>query len=784
MIGKTVSHYKILAKLGEGGMGEVYLAEDTELDRKVALKFLPLFYSKDPEVNARFEREAKATAALNHPNIITIHEIGEFEGRAYIAMEYVDRKSLKDKIADKEFSIASIIDLSIQVCEGLHEAHKAGIVHRDIKPDNILIDSAGRAKILDFGLAQKRGATKLTKEATTLGTIHYMSPEQCQTGDVDQRTDIWSLGIVLYEMITGKTPFQEEYETGIAYSIMNEDPEPLARYKTGVSDELQRIVDKALRKDVATRYQNVAELLADLKGLQKETAITDVPRSIKQKNKIRVIIYAVATLLVLLVIVLLSKWDVPFLSREEHSIAVLPLKSITNDTDQDWFAEGMTDALTTDLAKIGGLRVISQSSVMRYKDSDTPIPEIARALGVNYVLDASILKVGEQVRISAKLINAPKDEHLWAENFERKFSNAFALQGEIAREVANQIRVKLTRQENERLSSAREVNPDAYEAYLRGRFHFSKHSSEGYSKSIEYFDRAVRIDSGLALAYAGLGDVYSKVSIGGFIPSLSQEEALLKAGLAVNKAIELDSTLAEAYSARAHLRRRKWDWVGSERDFQRAIKMNPNYSWAYHNYAALLESQGRHDEAITNRKQALELDPLNVVMNVMMAAPYTYSGDHDKAISILEDVREMYPNEAFVYHVLALPYVGKGMYEKAIELWQEFFRLYGSKPGPVYVQMGAAYARAGKKEEALKILHELIDRSERESGLLDDIAGLYFQLGETDKAFEWWEKAYARREPSLKGALNSDDYSAMPDSLRSDPRFVSLLRRVGLQEKL
>ncbi|MEE9171022.1 MAG: serine/threonine-protein kinase, partial [bacterium] len=269
LVGKTISHYRISEQVGQGGMGEVYLAEDTKLDRKVALKFLPLFYSKDPEVNARFKREAKATAALNHPNIITIHEIGEFEGRAYIAMEYVQGESLKDKIVKKGLTLAKIIEIALQICNGLNKAHEAGIVHRDIKPENILLDKDDSVKILDFGLAQKRGATKLTKEATTLGTLYYMSPEQCQSSELDQRTDIWSLGIVLYEMITGKTPFQGEYETGIVYSIMNEEPEPLARYKTGVSDELQRIVDKTLRKDVDTRYQSVSDLLTDLKALQK-----------------------------------------------------------------------------------------------------------------------------------------------------------------------------------------------------------------------------------------------------------------------------------------------------------------------------------------------------------------------------------------------------------------------------------------------------------------------------------------------------------------------------------
>ncbi|MFQ5825159.1 MAG: protein kinase, partial [bacterium] len=526
MIGKTISHYKILEKLGEGGMGVVYKARDTKLDRFVALKFLPPQYTIDSEIQARFKREAKAIAALNHPNIITIYEIAEREGQSYIAMEYVDGESLKDVIAKKELSIDKVIEIASQICEGLQAAHQAGIVHRDIKPANILLEKTGRVKIVDFGLAKLKDVTRLTKESSTMGTLSYMSPEQIQSAEVDQRSDIFSVGVVLYEMITGQLPFKGDYEAAVSYSILHEEPEPLARYKAGISDALQRMVDKALSKDTNTRYQSAADLLADLKGLLKEPTIAAAVRPWKKIiNRQHLIFAGVGLLLALAIYIIFSLNDLNFFQSQkpatvetrgqwQNSIAVLPFENISPDPEQEYFCDGMTEQIITNLSQLQALKVIARTSVMKFKNTEKTIPEIGEELHVAHILEGSIRKVGNRIRVTAQLIEADEGYHLWAKDYDRELEDVFAVQDDVSEAIARALLKKLTTKEVEEIKTKQTKNSEAYEYYLKGEyFHYRKFlvtvRMEDFRKSEKMFKKAIDLDPNYALAHAGLADLYN-----------------------------------------------------------------------------------------------------------------------------------------------------------------------------------------------------------------------------------------------------------------------------------
>ncbi len=705
MIGQSILHYKILEKLGEGGMGEVYLAEDTELDRKVALKFLPLFYSKDPEVNARFKREAKATAALNHPNIITIFEIGEFEDRAYIAMEYVDGKSLKDKIADKELSFASIVDLVIQVCEGLQEAHKAGIVHRDIKPDNILLDSAGRAKILDFGLAQKRGATKLTKEASTLGTLNYMSPEQCQTGDVDQRTDIWSLGVVLYEMITGKTPFQGEYETAILYSIMNEEPEPLARYKSGVSMELERIVNKCLQKDPSSRYQHVDELLVDLKVLVEteksgisKTQVSTVGKSwlTRMPRQKQTFLYGgIATLLLLAAIAWVltrsssSDEANPVANSGSPSIAVMYFENRSSEEDLDKI---LVDMLTTNLARYEELDVVSSQRLFDILKNmgklnigtidRTVATEVANKANVNTMLMGSIIQIGNKLRVTSQLTNVKTGNIIASEQVEgEKIEDIFAMVDELTEKISNKLIVS-TREPTEqplRITDATTANYRAYKFYQRGQEYYWRFD---FANAAKNYERAIDIDSTFAKAhlklgvmkytfhpynhYADMTPVRKRMALAEkYSKKASQKEQLYIAAVKAiydrqhDKSIALFSDFVKQYPNE----KGGWEWLAVlilfelpdfhwedrrlDQDMEKikkVLELDPAYANAQNFLAYILSGNYRHTEAIAAAKKYIALQP--DVLNTYDTAweIYMMAGELDSAMAVCEEALKINSN--------------------------------------------------------------------------------------------------------------------------------------------
>ena len=573
MVGKTVSHYKILEKLGEGGMGEVYLAEDTELDRKIALKFLPPQYDEDAEIKTRFKREAKAAAALNHPNIITIYEVGEFEGKTYIAMEYVEGESLKECLSRQELSLEKSIEIAIEVCKGLSEAHQAGIVHRDIKPDNILINSKEQVKIADFGLAKVKGVSRLTKAESTLGTVSYMSPEQTRGEDVDQRSDIFSFGAVLYEMITARLPFEGDYEAAITYSILHEEPEPVERFKANVPNGLQTIIDKTLAKTPDERYQHTDEIIVDLKSLKTELKSgKSVASSLKSKSGRRNQIYlygSLATFLVLLLLIVGKTYFFPKQTYTIDSIAVLPLENLIGDPKEDYFVNGMTAELISKLCRLENLQVTS------LRGAQQDIRQVGAEFRVRYVLSGSVRKAGERVRVTVKLTDASTGFHLWSDDFDGELNDLFALQEETALKIAEALNFQLTPEETEAFRRRYTENSKAYDAFLRGwalieSFHVSLSVPEERLEAAQkHFEEALASDPNYALALAGLSIIHSYSY---YFKIDATPECLQRAEDLARRALALDPQLSEAHVALAEPYSMKGDFANAIAEFRQGLR--------------------------------------------------------------------------------------------------------------------------------------------------------------------------------------------------------------------
>jgi len=749
MIGKTISHYKILEKLGEGGMGVVYKAKDTKLDRMVALKFLPKHLLCDEEAKTRFVHEAKAASALDHQNIATIYEIDEAEGECFISMAYIEGKSIKELIKEREiegWDVRKIIDVGIQIAEGLSKAHQKGIVHRDIKSDNIMLTHEGLVKIMDFGLAKLKGVTKLTKAGTTLGTMQYMSPEQAQGLEVDQRSDVFSLGVVLYEMITGQLPFKGEHEAAIIYSIMNETPEPLASYKADVPEELQEIVEKAIEKDREVRCQRVESLRSDLRKLK-----THVES--RETN------------------ILASE------TKPLPSIAVLPFVDMSSQKDQEFFCDGMAEELINALTKIEKLQVASRTSAFQFKGKAHDIHEIGKKLKVQTVLEGSVRKARNRLRITAQLVNVADGYHLWSEKYDRDMEDIFAIQDEISLAIVDKLKVRLLGEEKDNLVKRYTDNIDAYNLYLKGRYFWSKRTEEGLKKGIEYFKKAIEKDQHYALAYAGLADSYSLLCS---YHILLPKGSIPRAMTAARRAMEIDDALAEAYEALAHLRiLYDWNWSEAEQEFKRAIQINSGFATAHQRYSLLLTVMGQLDQAIAQIKQAQELDPLSLIINTDVALISYIARQYDRAIEQCRYVIDMDRNFGVAHFALGLAYEQKGVYQEAIAELQKGI----ATSGGITVMTGAlghTYAVSGKRDKAQKVLRELKELSKRRYVSPYSIATIYIGLGEKDRAFEWLQKAYEDRSVWLIHLHLKVDPRL--DSLRSDPRFTVLLKKMGLEE--
>ncbi|MEE9168121.1 MAG: protein kinase [bacterium] len=780
MIGKTISHYEILEKLGAGGMGVVYKAQDTKLDRFVALKFLPPHLSQSEEEKKRFIHEAKAASALDHPNICTIYEIDETEdGQMFIAMACYEGESLKDRIERGPLPLDECIDIAIQAAQGLAKAHSKKIIHRDIKPANILLTEDGQIKIVDFGLAKLAGRTMLTKEGATLGTVAYMSPEQAQGEQVDHRTDIWALGAVLYEMVTGRQPFAGDYEQAVVYSIINEDPEPLTGLRSDVPMALEQVVNKCLDKNPEERYQHVDEMPADFRSLRKELEPgkkVEDSISLRSSRRKRVNIFGgFVGLFLIAVVILYFFFPQKPSSSNRKSIAVLPFANMSGDPENEYFSDGITDDIIAQLSKIRSLKVISRTSVMQYKErKDKNLRQIGNELNVATVLEGSVRRVGNRVRIVAQLIDARFDEHLWSETYDREMTHVFAIQSDVAEHIAVALQAELSPEEKERIERKPTEDIEAYDLYLLGRYHLNKRSDQGISTAIGYFEKAIARDSGYAVAYAGLADAYTLGGIG--YSASPPKDAMPKAMAAAIKALELDKTLPEAHTSLAYVRLWDWDWSAAKREFERAIELNPSHVQAHQWYAQYLIRARQFEAALAAIKRARDLDPLSVVINTEMAWPYFYMGDYDQAIEQNQRVLAMDPDFFMAHYNLGNCYERKGLYKAALAEYQKAVTLSGGAPF-ITASRARAYAASGRRDEALKLLDELIERSSHGSAVSLYIAMVYEALGEKEQAFEWLEKAFVDREAFV--VVIGTNW--MPfESLRSDPRFKALLGKIGL----
>ncbi len=613
MIGKTILHYKILQKLGEGGMGIVYLAQDTKLERKVAIKFLPRHIASDSDERKRFEIEAQAAAALNHPNITTIYAIEHTDDDVFIVMEYIEGHELKEEAKSKKLEAEKVVELALQIAEGLQAAHKKGIVHRDIKSANIMVTEEGKIKIMDFGLAKIGKGIQLTKEQSTLGTAAYMSPEQARGNEVDQRSDIWSYGVVFYEMITGQLPFKGDYEQAVVYSILNEEPKAITGIRSSLPLELERIINKMLSKNINERYTSVEDIIFDLRKVAKEIESgvnTSTPKMIKKaSNKKYFLGSAIFLILSATLIFLLNSQSGN--NQVIKSLAVLPLVNFTHDPDQEYFVDGMTEALITELQKIRELNVISRTSVMQFKGTKKTLPEIAKELNVDAIVEGSALLLNDKVRITAQLVDA-SDKHRWAESYDRNLKDVFTIHREVALAIAREIQKNITSQDKILSPNQYPKNSEVYQLYLKGRYFINLYTYDSHKKAIQYFEQVIKLDPGYALGYAGLADVYGIWSA----LELPRTVTIAKSKEYVMKALELDESLAEAHTTLGYIKMDyDWDWQGAEKELRRAIELNPNYAFAYHILSHYLLLMGQNDESLEASKRALELTPLDKEIN-------------------------------------------------------------------------------------------------------------------------------------------------------------------------
>jgi TolB-like protein/Tfp pilus assembly protein PilF/predicted Ser/Thr protein kinase len=788
LVGQQLGHYQVLALLGAGGMGEVYRAFDTRLDRTVALKLLPARVARDEKPLRRFIREAKAASALNHPNIATIYEIGEADGTHFISMEYVEGQTLAARINGQPLKTAEILEIATQIADALAEAHAKGITHRDIKPANVMLTSLGQVKMLDFGLAKiaqpdaqavsrpSDTATATTQTGVVLGTVPYMSPEQALGREVDYRSDLYSLGVALYEMTTGRLPFAGATVSETLDRILHAQPEAVARFNYNAPAELERIVRKCLEKERERRYQSARDLAVDLRNLERDSSGgisvsgRAAPPPVSQTR--RYVLLALAVLVLGSAGLALFAWRGQPKGEAIDSIAVLPFTGASVGTESEYLVDGITEGLINSLSQLTRLRVVARPTVFHYKGREIDPLKVGEELKVRAVLTGRLILRGETLSLQADLLDTNTGAQLWGKHYTSKLTDVLVVQDEIARHISEQLGFKLTDKEHQQLAKRYTENTEAYQLYLKGRFHWDKFTEDGTQKSIAYFTQALAKDPNYALAYVGLSDAYQLLGQIGHRPNEVTPKGLPYA----EKALALDESLPEAHITRlGYYLFYGWDWVIVEREFKRIMELNPSYGPAYDLHGQYLSGMGQHNEAITSNKRALDFNPLSLNSNANLGLVYYYARQYDHTIEQCRKTFELDPNFTYSHLYTGWAYGQQGKYAEAIAELNKLRNMPGGFAAATS-ELGYVYAISGRRAEGQKLLKELQERATREFVDPYYIAIVYLGLGEQEQTFAWLNRAYEERSAWLPWLKVEPKF----DRIRADARFADLVRRIGL----